>query len=599
MTTITANLGAKHGAPHTPEAHPKGLYVLFATEMWERFSYYGMRALLVLYLINYWQWQPSEASSVYKWYTSLVFLTPLAGGFLADRFLGLRTSIVIGAVLMAVGQFLLMFDQLPMFYLALGFLVAGNGFFKPNISTLVGKLYRADDARRDGAFTIFYMGINLGAFFSPLICAALRVRYGFRYGFAAAGVGMLIGLVVFLLGQKRVIADVHAVGNSMTLSNKHSAKNVEDADDNVAPSGGFAGVVRTLLTAAMIAIAIVVPLHYGRLAYLGEARLTDLIMPVAFALVSGWMGLTLFKIRGASRDKSTVIFALFSFVVLFWMAFEQAGNSMTIWADSHTILNVGAFDIPAEWFQSVNAIFVFALAPLFAILWVWLVNRNVNISTPMKMFIGLVMVALSFLVMVGAAVVENKTESRVALEAVPAQVDLSKLDAGRMSYDASRRELVVRGVLPKFAHAQAIRAAMPHNEHMEHASVAELEAVPDAPRQWCAALGEMAKVSQAAKVSALWLLFSYFLATLGELCLSPVGLSMVTKLAPARFASLFMGIWLLSSSVAQYVGGSIGESWGRVAPVQYFSLFVWTSLIGAAVLALLISPLKKLMHNVR
>src|SRR5450432_2630865 len=200
--------------------HPKGLYLLFATEMWERFSYYGMRALLVLYLIKELGWQPSDSSSVYKWYTSLVYLTPLLGGLLADRYLGLRASIIAGGVLMAIGHFLMAFPSMAALYAALGFLIAGNGFFKPNISTLVGRMYRQDDPRRNGAFTIFYVGINLGAAISPLACGWLRQRFGFHYGFGAAGVGMVIGLVTFLLGQKRVRVDVEAAGNSMGIARR-------------------------------------------------------------------------------------------------------------------------------------------------------------------------------------------------------------------------------------------------------------------------------------------------------------------------------------------------------------------------------------------
>src|SRR5688572_12799350 len=196
-------------------SHPRGLYFLFTTEMWERFSYYGMRALLVPYMLYYLQFQPAASSSTYKWYTSLVYLTPLLGGFLADRFLGLRMSILIGGVLMAMGQFLLSVESMPAFYLALALLIAGNGFFKPNISTMVGQMYKPGDARRDGAFTIFYMGINLGAFLAPLVCGTLRQVKGPHWGFAAAGVGMILGIIVFLAGQRRVLADVEAAGNQL------------------------------------------------------------------------------------------------------------------------------------------------------------------------------------------------------------------------------------------------------------------------------------------------------------------------------------------------------------------------------------------------
>src|SRR5262245_17072480 len=197
------------------KGHPRGLYILFATEMWERFSYYGMRALLVLYLVNHLGWQPRDSSAVYKWYTSLVYLAPLLGGFLADRYLGLRMSIVIGGVLMAIGHFLMAFEPLPLSFSPLAFLVAGTGYIKPSVTTLVSRMYTQKDKRRDGAFNIFYMGINLGALLAPLVCGWLRKNFGFHYGFAAAGVGMVIGLSIFLFGQKRVNAAVHAAGNDL------------------------------------------------------------------------------------------------------------------------------------------------------------------------------------------------------------------------------------------------------------------------------------------------------------------------------------------------------------------------------------------------
>ncbi len=646
--------------------HPRGLYFLFATEMWERFSYYGMRALLTLYLITYLQFLPEQSSNVYKWYTSLVYLTPLLGGFLADRYLGLRASIIAGAVLMSIGHFLMAFEPLPIFYAALAFLIAGNGFFKPNISTLVGKMYRAGDPRRDGAFTIFYMGINLGAFLSPLICGWLHVRFGFHYGFAAAGVGMVCGLVIFLAGQKQVVADVRAAGNDLTTASKQDAAKVLVVDESKASpyrggrmrevelrepgASGLAGLVSRAVPVLMIAASVGAPAYYVRLYLRQEAGLTDLVMPVAFGAVAGWMGVILMRrVWGASRDKSIVIFVLFAFAVLFWMAFEQAGNALNIWAYAHTDLHLGSFEYPAEWFQSVNAILIFALAPVFAALWVWLAKRKVEPSTPAKMLGGMFFMGLSFLAMVSGAAIENAHVTRAPLAEVPEGVDLARLDAGRLAYDGATHELVVHGVLPEFARREALRQsaspgfvasvdaleqvaqgasaahpvaaplrdvppfyrppALPEVGWDPSSATLTLSVAPDAklrnallepaaPEAWRAATAALAAQSQAARVSGFWLFLSYLMATLGELCLSPVGLSMVTKLAPARFASLFMGVWMLASSVAQYVGGSIGQSWGRIAPQSYFTLFVWTSAIGFVVLLCLVRPLKRLMHEV-
>jgi len=656
---------AKEGGP--PRRHPRGLYSLFFTEMWERFCYYGMRALLVLYLIQYHGWQPSQASTVYKWYTSLVYLTPILGGVVADRVIGLRASIIAGGALMAVGEVLLTFPSMPTFTLGLGLLILGNGFFKPNISTIVGKMYRPGDGRRDRAFTIFYMGINLGAGLSPFLCGYLRVHYGFRYGFAAAAIGMVIGLAVFLTSQGQVLRDVEAAGNDLRVATRKArdaSRALEPGEDDP-PAGGSARLVAKAFPVAMLVAAVALPADYIWQAARGEAAWTDVIMPVAFGAISGWMGLTLHRIRGAARDKSIVIFVFFMFAVLFWMAFEQAGNALNLWAQFHTDLSIGSLRYPAEWWQSVNAVLIVLFAPAFARAWTWLGERGKEPSTPAKMLAAMVLMTLSFVVMVVGARVEDGVTTEEALEAVPPAVPTKVLasgdvevghgDAGRLTFDPRTHRLRARGVLPRYvvnhlldptvpsAFAQQVetleamtrraspeapvrvrldvppefsfpfgddeaRAAglawdqstmtMTATQWVETPTRADLAAA-GAPRRWRGPLAALREKSDAARVSGLWLFLSYLFATLGELCLSPVGLSMVTKLAPVRFASLFMGVWLLASSVAQYAGGSIGETWGIIPPARYFMLFVWTSIAGAAVLALLVRPLKQLMHEVR
>ena len=657
----TADPAAPEAAP--PKGHPLGLYILFGTEMWERFSYYGMRALLVLYMIEQFGWQPSNASTVYKWYTSLVYLTPLVGGFLADRWLGLRLSIMIGAVLMAVGQFLLVLDPLPIFYTALAFLIVGNGFFKPNISTLVGRMYKQGDARRDGAFTIFYMGINLGAFLAPFVCGGLRsATKNFHYGFAAAGFGMLLGLVIFTLGQKRILADVEAAGNSIAVAKKDDAKKddakapaAEDEDEKAPGETGFAGLIAKAWPVALLTLAVLVPAHAIWGFSQGTVTGKDAIMHTALAAIAGWMGVNLRTIKGRSRDKSTVIFVLFMFTVLFWMAFEQAGNALNIWAEYNTDRHVFGLEYSAEAFQSVNPAFIFLLAPLFSILWVWLAKKDLNPSTPMKFLVAMFLMIASFGAMVAGAAAENSTATRIPLDAVPTRVEVAKLDAGRLVFDASKKELEVRGVFPSFAVIEALEAAVDPAYKADLVKIedvsksaskdkpakvtlaslpagATLELKGDdvtkslagwdadtktltvvgsvggpakrallaaaVPVSWRDAVSALSSKSQAARIGGFWLFLSYLLATLGELCLSPVGLSMVTKLAPARFASLFMGVWLLASSVAQYLGGSLGESWGKIPPTDYFWIFVGTSAAGAVVLALLARPIRKLMHGV-
>ena len=671
MSTPASPAAARKG-------HPLGLYFLFGTEMWERFSYYGMRALLVLYLVEHHGWQPEQSSGVYKWYTSLVYLTPLIGGFLADRFLGLRASIIAGGVLMAIGHFLMAFEPLPIFYTALAFLIAGNGFFKPNISTLVGKMYTKDDERRDGAFTIFYMGINIGAGLSPIICGWLREHKGFHWGFGAAGVGMCIGLLTFLVGQRWIRNAVHAAGNDLLTARERSrlppeapkpavdkepvggyreaaTEEPEKSDEDKPAMTALPGVLATIFPFLLMIAAVALPVYYGWQVKTGDAKPTDLIMPVAFGLIFMGMGITLRTIRGAARDKSIVIFVLFIFVVLFWMAFEQAGNALNLWAEFHTRLAIGKFKYPAEWFQSVNAVLIVIFAPLFSLMWLWLARRGKEPRTPVKMFVAMVLMALSFLVMIFGAIAENRSESSVTFRgAVPPSVEVARFDGGRLSAKDNGDGTVTlhtRGVLPRYVVNDLLKTSAPKefvtavkalddatkDASAGHAVVfgtfppgwkftldaekAQKDGVTwdgtklsftkridapttsevisaGAPSEFRDAIWELETQSGAGRVGGIWLFLSYLLATLGELCLSPVGLSMVTKLAPARFASLFMGVWLLGSSVAQYVGGSVGESWGKITPTDYFTLFVWTSFIGAGVLLLLVWPLKKLMHEV-
>ncbi len=327
--------------------HPKGLFLLFATEMWERFSYYGMRALLVLSLIAGVEvanpgfgWSQSEALKLYGLFTGFVYFTPLIGGWLADNYLGQRKSVIIGGLLMAIGQFTLASaipGNLSLFYVGLVILVLGNGFFKPNISTMVGDLYEEGDARRDGAFTIFYMGINAGAFIAPLVCSTLGEdpTYGWRAGYFAAGVGMVLSVIIQLLFARRYLD---------TIGIEPAAKR------SLAQSGGK------------------------------HAPLTP-----------------------DEVDRLRVIFMLFIFVVLFWAAFEQAGGLMNIYANDKTDRMVGSFEVPAGWFQSLNPLFIVLLAPIFSAAWSKLGAVGRNPATPRKMVLGLVLTGIGFLAMVAAA----------------------------------------------------------------------------------------------------------------------------------------------------------------------------------------------------
>ena len=421
---MTISRAADDHAAATPRAlpseaqflgHPAGLYLLFGTEMWERFSYYGMRALLVLTMVAGthaadpgFGWDDAAALRLYGTYTALVYLTPLIGGWLADNYLGQRISVIIGGVIMAAGQFVLakaVPGSLSLFYVGLGLLTIGNGFFKANISTMVGELYREGDARRDGGFTIFYMGINAGALLAPLVCSTFGEdpAWGWSYGYFAAGCGMCLSVVIQLLFARRMLGD---------LGVKPSAKR------SLAASGGK------------------------------HAPLTQI-----------------------ERDRLRVIFMLFVFVVLFWASFEQAGGLMTLYAAKKTNRFLTAtYEIPAGYFQSVNSIFIILLAPIFAAIWSQLGRSGRNPAAPVKMIFGLLLTALGFVCMVGAV------------------------------YDQR-------------AHGKA---------------------------------------------SMLWLVGAYFFQTMGELCISPVGLSVVTKLAPLRLASVMMGVWFLINFVANWLAGQVG-----------------------------------------
>jgi POT family proton-dependent oligopeptide transporter len=433
--------------------HPKGLFLLFATEMWERFSYYGMRALLVLSLIAGVEtanpgfgWSQSEALKLYGLFTGFVYFTPLIGGWLADNYLGQRKSVIIGGVLMAIGQFTLASaipGNLQLFYVGLVILVLGNGFFKPNISTMVGDLYAEGDARRDGAFTIFYMGINAGAFLAPLICSTLgeNPALGWRYGYFAAGVGMVLSVIIQLAFARRFLGEVGTV---------------PAAKRSLAASGGK------------------------------HAPLT-----------------------AEETDRLRVIFMLFVFVVLFWAAFEQAGGLMNIYAQEKTDRMIGAFEVPAGWFQSLNPLFIVLLAPIFSSMWGRLGAVGRNPATPRKMVFGLVLTGIGFLAMVAAV--------------------------------------------------------------YEHAATG--------------------------KASMMWLVIAYFFHTMGELCISPVGLSMVTKLAPLRLASLMMGVWFLINFVANWLAGIIGSYAESLGELAIFGGLAGTLFLFAVILWMLSGMLVRWMHG--
>jgi POT family proton-dependent oligopeptide transporter len=494
--------------------HPKGLFVLFFTEMWERFSYYGMRALLVLYLTKHFLFGDKEASLIYGSYGSLVYAMPLIGGLIADRYLGYRKAVTFGAVLLVLGHFGMAFEgpaaqliggevvrsgiHTQAFYLSLAFIIVGVGFLKANISTIVGQLYGVTDPRRDGGFTIFYMGINIGAFTATLACAYLGETYGWKYGFGLAGIGMLFGLLVFQVFRSH-------------LQGYGEPPAPEFLTERVAPFLTREQLIYGVGFISVIAIWQIIQ----RTSELGFALLALGTIVVVWTI---WFSLQ--KCTVIERDRMLVMLILIIASVFFWALFEQAGSSLTLFTDR----NIDKGNLTAGMFQAFNPFFIIVCAPLFAWLWVKLSASGLEPTTPAKFGLGIIQVGLGFAVLV---------------------------------YGAS--------------HA---------NEN--------------------------------GNVALIWLALMYFFHTTGELCLSPVGLSMVTKLSVQRVAAMMMGVWFLSSAFASYAGGiiagamAIEESAGETIDAAT-SLLVYTTVfeklaIVAMVLGvfmLLISPLlHKRMHGV-
>ncbi|WP_321371400.1 oligopeptide:H+ symporter [uncultured Draconibacterium sp.] len=498
--------------------HPIGLSTLFASEMWERFSYYGMRALLVLFLTSTFasggfEMAELDAFTIYGIFTGLVYVTPILGGMLADKVLGQRKSIYIGGLTMAIGQFLLAgsawlygsdasveFRQ-TIFYSGLGILILGNGFFKPNISTMVGELYDNNDPRKDGGFTIFYMGINLGAFFSPLVAGKLGEQVAWQYGFLAAGVGMVLGTLWFFV-------------RSHTLGHVGMPPKVKTERVRLILKDWLSILLYTIGIIALIFAVIllwkVIPAIVG----------TIIIYVIAVGGVIV-LATTIFKGTSGKTEWSRVgvILVLAVFNILFWSGFEQAGTTFNIFARDNTQRMIGNWEIPASWFQSINAFWIVACAPLFSVLWIKLDKYKLNPNTPMKFAWGLILLSFGFVIMAFA--------------------------------------------FTRSTSGDAIRL-----------------------------------------VSPLWLIVVYLFHTFGELCLSPIGLSMVTKLSPPKLVSTMMGIWFGSTAAGNFVASQMKAISIQLEKVLGTEIQVfWLIAIQSAVIALVaiaLSPvLKKMMHGIK
>jgi POT family proton-dependent oligopeptide transporter len=484
--------GAAIAASSKPEVlgHPKGLYMLFFAEMWERFSYYGMRALLIFYLTKHWLFDDGKSNLIYGAYTSLVYITPVLGGYLADRYLGQRRAVLFGAILLACGHFLMAVEgtggmndpTINVFWMALSFIIVGSGFLKANISVMVGQLYGIQDVRRDGAYTIFYMGINVGAAIGTILAGYLGETYGWRYGFGAAGVGMLLGLGVFILGRSAL----RGAGEAP----KPLAKNTE----------------WTLYGVGLAAVAVI-------WALIQYQDVIQTLLIISGIMLLGYVLWQAFKLDKEPRERIFAILFLIALNPVFWGLFEQAGGSINLYTDRY----VDRAGVPASLFQSINPIYIILLAPLFSMLWVALGRRGLEPSAPAKFGLALLQVGAGFLVFVWGA--------------------------------------------------------------------------------------EAFGVGPEAKTAVLFVFLLYLLHTTGELCLSPVGLSAMNRLAPAYMASLIMGAWFYMTAVGNFVAGKIGEATGghdgemtKEATLSIYNTIGWWT-IGIGVVVLALSPfVKRWMH---
>lgn len=472
------------------KGHPRGLYLLFTTEMWERFSYYGMRAIFALFLTQALLFDKETASGIYGSYTSLVYLTPIIGGYFADNLWGNRKSIMVGGVMMAIGQFFMFLAawfyenhslSLILMIVGLTSLIFGNGFFKPNISTLVGQLYSETDKRKDSAYTIFYMGINLGAFIAPLICGGLGERYdendlaiasAFKWGFLAACIGMIISVITFQMKKNALLV----TPSGEPIGTQPNKKRLESVENNEIKNANAPKIGPNVFFGVLVGMILLVVLRLYVFVAAEETQIdlvNNYISAIIFAIS---IAIPLIIILDASltkieKQRIGVIYIVAFFVIFFWAAFEQAGASLTFFAAEQTDRNLLGYDMPASWFNSFNAVFIVILAPVISILWTVLAKRGLEPASPYKQAFGLFFLALGYVFIAFG----------------------------------------VDGVDP------------------------------------------------GVKVSMVWLTGLYLIHTIGELFLSPIGLSMVNKLSPVRFASLLMGVWFLSTAAANNFAGFLSS----------------------------------------
>ncbi|HEY2019168.1 MAG TPA: peptide MFS transporter [Bryobacteraceae bacterium] len=484
--------------------HPRGLATLFFTEMWERFSYYGMRAILILFLTSQIArgglgFNDSKAGAVYGLYTAMAYLLCLGGGWVADRITGQRRAVLFGGLLISAGEFCLMVPSESSFYLGLVLLMSGTGMLKGNVSTIVGQLYAKGDLRRDSGFSIYYMGINLGALISPLICGYVGERISWRMGFGVAGVGMLIGVIQFMLGSRHLgTAGLYPASTGDAELDRRQKRNAAYA---VAGGLGFFALLGLLGAVGVIEFTPTL-LSDG----LGWFLLVVSILVFSWLIFgSGW--------SHEERKRSAAILVLFVASALFWASFEQAGSSLSLFAERSTDRHIFGFEFPASWFQFVQPIFVVAFAPVFGWIWLALARKHAEPSAPAKFTLGLLFAGLAFAILVPPA--------------------------------------------------------------------------------------KMVMANESAQVAMWWLTGTYFLQTLGELLLSPVGLSAMSRLAPDRAGGFVMGIWFLSTSIGNWLAGKAASLYSSFPLPTLFGAVAVSTIGAAVVLAVLVKPTVRLMSGAK
>ncbi|MCC6515186.1 MAG: peptide MFS transporter [Chitinophagales bacterium] len=476
------------------QGHPKQLALLFFTEMWERFSFYGMRALLMLFMVQQLQYADVKANLIYGTYTALVYLMPLFGGIAADKILGYRKAIILGGVLMAVGHLVLAVPTEWSFFAGMAFLISGNGFFKPNISSMVGKLYAPDDARRDSAFSIFYMGVNLGAAIGGLLCGYIGQKINWHYGFGLAGIFMVVGLITFVIGQK-------SLGNIGLVPKNENGDAVAKQNQ----------ILVYVISLAIVPLFIFLFNHY--------TLMGKIMFPICIIATITMVAIA-YQQEKEARDRMLTAIVLVAFSVLFWAFYEQGGGSLNLYTER----NVNTFGFPAAAINNfINPFYIILLSFPFAWLWISLANKGKEPSTPMKFSLSFFQLGIGFFLFVIGA---------------------------KLAFDG--------------------------------------------------------------RVSFLWYALGYLMLTTGELCISPIGLSMITKLSPPKFTGMMMGFWFLASALGQHLAGLIGTLMAipsesgetTVSAVDSLNIYsgvfmkiFYVSIGGGLVLLLLVPILKKAMHS--